>query len=365
MGKWMAAVGRGSLVLIVVLAWCIGAPSGGARFGVPTLAAQGASDLEARHQRLLPLFELNGVVFTDADETRGRLVVGVLNRGLEQSVRTRLSALGIPSQSVDVVVSEPIVPVSALTLRDRIRPSSGGVYGGSQIRFSNYLCSVGFSAVRNGVQGFVTASHCSTRQGAVDSTQYYQPLNQVAADLVGTEIADPVYSKDIAGCPAGRKCRWSDANFSSGAAGAGFTRGLIAKTDGVNTGSLALASSNWEFQISAEGSATQNVTLANKVGRTTGWTRGTVTTTCANTGVWGSNIVLLCQDFVEANVIIVDSGDSGSPVFKINADQTVTLLGGLWGGSSSGKLFVYSPIANIQRSAELGALSTCVTSYGC
>ena len=46
----------------------------------PALEAQGRPDLEARHQRLLPLFETNGVVFTDADETRGRLVVGVLDR---------------------------------------------------------------------------------------------------------------------------------------------------------------------------------------------------------------------------------------------------------------------------------------------
>ena len=32
------------------------------------------------------------------------------------------------------------------------------------------------------------------------------------------------------------------------------------------------------------------------------------------------------------------------------------LLGNLWGGNSSGTVFVYSPIANIER--ELGALAT-------
>jgi hypothetical protein len=72
--------------------------------------------------------------------------------------------------------------------------------------------------------------------------------------------------------------------------------------------------------------------------------------------VSGSNIVLLCQDFVENNRQIVAGGDSGSPVFRINNSGRVTLLGNLWGGNSSGTLFVYSPIANIER--ELGPLTT-------
>lgn len=81
-----------------------------------------------------------------------------------------------------------------------------------------------------------------------------------------------------------------------------------------------------------------------------------MTRTCVNTGVSGSNIVLLCQDFVENAVQIVAGGDSGSPVFRINSNGRATLLGNLWGGNSSGTRFVYSPIANIER--ELGPLTT-------
>ena len=144
----------------------------------------------------------------------------------------------------------------------------------------------------------------------------------------------------------------SDSNFSDGADNVTFTLGKIAKTTGPNNGSLEIAG---EFAITAARSATVGQT-ANKVGRTTGWTQGTVTRTCVNTGVSGSNIVLLCQDFVENSVQIVAGGDSGSPVFRIDAGDLVTLLGGLWGGNSSGTLLVYSPIANIE--AELGALTT-------
>jgi V8-like Glu-specific endopeptidase len=343
--KRLAFLFRRSVVTslaLAALAFVAGAP-----FGAPALKAQGPPDLEVQHRRLLPLFELAGVVFTDADETRGRLVVGVLDRDIEGLIRARLAVLGIAAQSVDVVETEAIFPVD--TLRDKVRP----VVGGLQIRFSGYLCSLGFNAIRAGIAGFVTASHCSDKQGSVDGTKYYQPLNQVADEFIGTEIADPAYKRNIAGCPRGRVCRRSDANFSDGDDSVLFTLGAIAKTTGPNNGSLVI---DGEFAISAEGSANVGDT-ANKVGRTTGWSQGAVTNTCANTGVSGTNIVLLCQDFVEKkNVQIVAGGDSGSPVFRIDGGNNVTLLGGLWGGNSSGTLFVYSPIANIE--VELGDLDT-------
>jgi hypothetical protein len=344
--RTLAFLFRKSVAPLVALALAAGGP-----FGAPPLEAQGPRqgppNLQAQHQRLLSLFELAGVVFTDAEETHGRLVVGVLDRGIEGLIRARLAVLGISDQSVDVVETEAIFQVS--TLRDTVRP----VVGGLQIRFSQYLCSLGFNAVRGGVNGFVTASHCSDKQGLVDGTQYYQPLNQVAGEFIGTEIADPAYIRSIAGCPRGKVCRSSDASFSDGNDSVPFNLGAVAKTTGPNNGSLAIAG---EFAITAEGTGAVGDT-ANKVGRTTGWTQGAITRTCANTGVSGSKIVLLCQGFVENDSAqIVVGGDSGSPVFKIATGDNVTLLGSLWGGNSSGTLFVYSPIANIK--AELGALTT-------
>jgi hypothetical protein len=330
------------LLAVVVLALAAGGP-----FGTRLLDAQGPPDREAQHRRLLPLFELAGVVFTDDDETRGRFVVGVLDRGVDGLVRARLAMLGVQSDSVDVIETEPIVKV--VTLRDKVRP----VVGGLQIRFSGFLCSLGFNAILNGTTGYVTASHCSDDQGSVEGTQYYQPLNRVADEFIGTEIADPPYLRNLAGCPRGRKCRYSDANFSSGADGVDFELGAIAKTTGPD-GSLVI---DGRFDIIGEGEATVGDT-ANKVGRTTGWTQGRVTRTCVNTGVLGTNIVLLCQGFVESARQIVAGGDSGSPVFRIEHEQSdrVTLLGNLWGGNASGTLFVYSPIKNIED--ELGDLDT-------
>ena len=303
--------------------------------------------LEVLHQRLMPVFEMAGVVFTDADEATGRLVVGVLDRDAEGLVRARIRLLGLQSQDVDIVETDPILQVA--TLRDSARPVLAGV----QVRYSNYVCSLGYNAVRNNVQGFVTASHCSTNQGSVDSTKYYQPLNQVPAELIGTEAVDPGYQRKIGGCPPGRVCRYSDSNFVAGASGVPFALGGIAKTTGPNNGSLEMSGS---FTITAEGAAAVGQTI-NKVGRTTGWGEGTLTRTCVDTGVSGSNIVLLCQNFVEnANAQIVQGGDSGSPVFRIDSGDNVTLLGNLWGGNNDGTLFVYSPIA--QSRQELGGVIT-------
>jgi hypothetical protein len=333
---------RFAWLAVAALAFAGGGPSGDR-----AVNAQGRPDLEALNQRLLPVFELAGVVFTDADETRGRVVVGVLDSDIQGLVRASAARLGVSAQDIEIVETEPIFQVA--TLREYLRP----VPAGAQVRFSSYVCSLGFNAVRDGVSGFVTASHCSTQQGKVDGTQYYQPLNQVPEELVGTEIVDPPYVRNGKGCPKGRVCRYSDSNFVQGAAAATFALGRIAKTTGPNNGSLEVVG---EFLIDGRGVAgvKQN---ANKVGRTTGWGQGVVTRTCTNTGVSGSNIVLLCQTFVEnGSAVIVQGGDSGSPVFSINSNGNAVLLGNLWGGNSSGTLFVYSPLSGIEQ--ELGALQT-------
>ena len=340
---------RLGLLAVAALAFAAGGPSGDRVVSAQgrSDSAPGRADLEALNQRLLPVFELAGVVFTDADETRGRVVVGVLDADMQGLVRATAARLGVSAQDIEVIETEPIFQVA--TLRDSVRP----VEAGYQIRFSQYVCSLGFNAVRNGVLGFVTASHCSTNQGSVDGTEYYQPLNQVPGELIGTETVDPPYVRNGKGCPKGRVCRYSDSNFVAGANGVAFALGTIAKTTGPNNLSLTVAGT---FNVAGEGAAAKN-DVVNKVGRTTGWGQGTLTRTCVNTGVSGSNIVLLCQNFVEDDDVIVQGGDSGSPVFKITgSNDSVTLLGNLWGGNSSGTLFVYSPIAGIEQ--ELGALHT-------
>src|SRR6185369_13644093 len=138
------------------------------------------------------------------------------------------------------------------TLTDRDRPLEGGL----QIRWDNYLCTFGFNALLSTshglVDGFVINSHCTTKQGGVNGTKYYQPLDKLAADLIGTEFADPAYKRGVANCPAGKVCRRSDSAFvqrDPSASAAGLL-GVIAKTDTVNTGSLTMVDDmNKHFHI--------------------------------------------------------------------------------------------------------------------
>jgi hypothetical protein len=255
----------------------------------------------------------------------------------------------VEGQSQKEGVIEAVEPIHALvTLRESVRPVPGGV----QIHFSNFLCTLGFNAVRAGVSGFVTNSHCTERQGGVESTEYFQPLSPA---FIGTETADPAYRRNIAGGPRGRRCRFSDSAFAQYASTSLSDFGEIARTTsrGNLSGSITIDAANPTFSITST-SASSVGQEVNKVGRTTGWTFGDVTATCVTVGVSGTNIVQICQDFVSAGV---GGGDSGSPVFSWGGGSTVSLRGILWGGNSAGTQFVYSPFANVTRNDELGGLT--------
>jgi hypothetical protein len=224
-----------------------------------------------------------------------------------------------------------------------VRPAVGGL----QINVPGFLCSLGFNAIRNGQRSFITASHCTNRQGGVEATPYYQPLQSTAPVKIATEVSDPGYSSNKTGCPAGYRCRFSDAARAAYASTTTSSLGKIAKTTGPNNNSITI---NGSFSITAEGIASVGQTVG-KVGRTSGWTTGRVTNRCVNVQLSGTNIVLLCQNIVSARV---RSGDSGGPVFK--GSTNVILTGILWGGDDAGTLYVYSPMSNIER--ELGALTT-------
>lgn len=298
---------------------------------------------------LLDVMALPGVVLLDADESRNRVRIGISNEaggGLEKrldKVRVALAKARVPAEAV---VFEEVPPIHNLaTLRDRVRPVPGGV----QIAFGNFLCTQGFGANRAGVAGFVTNSHCSGTQGGVQGTILYQNTNS-SSNRIGVEIADPTYFTG-SGCPSGRRCRFSDSSFIAYDSTSLRDFGRIARTTGV--GSLTVSTTSPRFTITATASSPSTGQTVNKMGRTTGWSRGTVGATCVNVNVSGSTITQLCQSTVNASV---GSGDSGSPVFTATTTgTTATLVGILWGGDTSGTLFVMSPYGQIV--SELGALT--------
>jgi hypothetical protein len=309
-------------------------------------SASSQDRLEALFARTSPaVMELAGTVFADNDEAAGRLVFGVENANAARGVEARLAALGVSSSDYSVIVTEPIRNMA--TLRDRFRPTQAGI----QIHWSNYVCTMGFNVDHSGERSFITNSHCTVTQGGVEGTEYAQPTRTVDPTVIAVEVEDPLYWKGGI-CPRGKKCRYSDASRALYNSTVASNQGDILKTTGANNGSLEVAG---VFTVTSQDNTTTNFatgTTLNKVGRTTGWTQGPVSRTCVNTNVLGSQVHQLCQTFVDADV---DGGDSGSPVFAITSGDNVQLVGILWGGGSN--YYVMSPLANIQRTDEIGPVT--------
>lgn len=315
-------------------------------------SAQAQERLEQVFQRISPeVMSIPGTVFSDHDERIGKLVIGVEDGIAGRGVATAMARLGVAAADYEIEQTAPIVNMA--TLRDAFRPTVAGI----QINFGNYVCTMGANVDHAGGRSFITNSHCTNTQGGVENTVYYQP-STATPGIIATEVADPVYVKGGANCPRGKKCRTSDASRALYASAVASNRGEIAQTTGVNNGSLTVSSTSPIFTITGQDNTTSNFavgTVVNKVGRTTGWTRGQVTRSCTNTSVSGSTVYLICQTFVSdpGGATVVSGGDSGSGVWT--GSGNVTLVGLLWGGSSDNKSFVFSPLKQVQD--ELGAVN--------
>jgi hypothetical protein len=307
-------------------------------------------ELKVWHERLADLLALPGVVLTDIDDRSNRLTVGVERLDLQPAVEAQLARLGVPRAAVAI---EQVAPVELETsLRTRHRPLVGGLQVSFVSGAFSYICTLGFNAVRQGVAGYVVNSHCTAIQGGVESTVHYQP-SVASSNRIGVETVDPTYFTG-GSCPSGRRCRYSDSAFARRDSGVSASQGFIARTP--------LNSISWNgvdtYRITAEGDPFVGLSVT-KVGRTTGRTQGSVSRTCTNFNVAGSTITQLCQAQASYSS---NSGDSGSPVFSIRSGNDVTLRGIHWGSGG-----VFSPIGttNIQRSSELGPITTCASGFSC
>ncbi len=301
------------------------------------------SELFDVRQRVNDVMAEPGVVFLDIDERVNRVVIGVSDAEAADKRSARGADIarryGVDAGAVTIVQTAPVERM--VSLRDQRRPMPGGM----QIEFPGFLCTLGFVIRQGSTRGFVTNSHCTNTQGGNQNT----PYTQGGGSTIAREIRDPGYGS-ISGCPSGRRCRRSDsamARFNNNSNTLGqFAR--IARPTCRNCGNLTIANNgNLRFNITASGNSGGTL---HKVGRTTGWTSGPKVGTCQTTNVAQTNITLICQDRVRAGV---NSGDSGSPVFRRTGGSNTRLVGILWGGG--GGDFVYSPIANVRQ--ELGNFS--------
>jgi hypothetical protein len=295
----------------------------------------GFDELEQWRKSAAEVLNVDGVVFTDVDESKNRIAIGVTSPKARERAEAVLSSYGVPFGAF--VFKDVAAPKPLATLSDYFGP----VFGGLAISNSGQNCSFGFNAYWGPYQGFVTASHCSSSWGSTD----YSYFNLRGTYAIGYEIRDPALWTSIWpwDCPWGRRCRHSDASFVYNPGWIGWNYARIARTTSWN-GSTTIDPAAPTFTITTEQfNPVMNQEL-DKVGAQTGWTFGLLSGTCMDVNVPGTNITLKCQNRVSATAA---AGDSGAPVFEWHPDGNVYLVGIVALGN--GGDYWYSPILNIRN----------------
>lgn len=269
----------------------------------------------------------------DIQEQSNQVVVGVRPGTPTGPLRRKLRDADIPEDAIRF--EEAAVPTLTATLRDAHMP----VRGGHQLEFGrSSVCTAGFNAYFGGQPAYVTASHCTHVSAAATGTVHTQ-----GGRRIGREVFDPHRTAALSGCPPEHACRYSDVAIGRFDEAADFDYAALARPAESDSlaGPIALPPDLPAFSVQGEAAYPTHGETLHKVGRTTGWTHGQVIATCVDLRV-GENTTLLCQDRVSAGV---GGGDSGAPVFSVDADG-VTLYGVLWG--RAGNSFLFSSLHNIR-----------------
>jgi len=285
---------------------------------------------------------VDGLVSLDLDERRNRVVVGLSTSGAVEALAKRIEAMGIEREAVRVELVTPIVELKSV--RSKFRP----VIGGTQLEidlgvFAAANCSMGFNATVGGVKGFVTNSHCSKKKAENDDAAFHQPNDPwyTEGNKIGYEMRD-TWSFTGGTCPDGRKCLLSDSTFVKYRKESLFGGAHIARTEELFSREVV----DDPYDVTWFSSFPVAGLTLHKVGRTTGWTRGVLETTCMDIDF--GDFIKICQSEIvqEPGVEekIADNGDSGSPVFFDAGAGNAYLAGLLHAGRTDGSSIVYSPI---------------------
>lgn len=340
---------------------------GSPRFTIVEATAQ-PEDLNTAFAKMRDVLTLPNVVFLDFDEARGCITVGIATAAAAAEVASFAAAHGV-SQSV---VKTAVVPriKRVLDLQDEFRPTMGGL----QIQSNGGTCSLGLPtwSFMRGKYGFLTASHCTEgKQGEMKGTWFAQRGGRwFWGDKIGMETLDLALfdTNSNSRCPAGRQCRFSDTAFADydqdtlGITGRIMRPSAVCTTAGTSC-ALTVARSTDDIRMVAGIAGLMAGDLVDKVGRTSGWTRGAITNTCTDIdvvdtdaagNVFDTMITILCQYIVNTTSL---GGDSGSPVFQFSSTTGNGMFAGiLWGGSAdptTAATMVFSPISGIDQ--ELGS----------
>ena len=322
------------------------------------------------------ILEVAEVSFVDLDEAANQVVVGIAQPEARARVLELLRNSGVPAPAVgfsaaghasshSLVEYAPYIatwPAQGDSITSYRRPLEGGLkvsYRHSSDPTLATTCTAGFVAMLGGVRVLVTASHCSLRHWDGDNTTYFQ-AQPGAGRYVGYEYRDPNGSS--CGFMSPNVCRHSDGSALALESDVVASFGYIVRPVGpppegispygVKVSSRLVDAANPNFRIAGVRIPVQNE-MVDKVGATTGWTRGVVSRTCVDMPAQRSWSKLRCQTWAKLSSA---DGDSGGPVFVPAHDGTATLLGMMWGGVTEGgeQYSTFSSVGQIQK--DLGTL---------
>jgi hypothetical protein len=298
--------------------------------------------------RVFALASVRGVIAVSINRDSNRIEV-TYNQTLApeeiDALAERLAAAGVPRAAVVLMPGE--LPQSVATVGVSVRAQPLPLAAGAQFNFStsrgSFVCTLGVPAIRNGVRGFVTASHCSQR---VYSVSAGTTMTSPGGTFVGRETVDPAGFN--CSLPDTLGCREADALFASGGPTNATDFGRVLYT---GTGSLIVAGTIPVRGTIAYPTVNQ---LIYKTGRTTGTRSARVARTCVNALVGdgaGATYGALCSVEVNSSTFIA-GGDSGSSVFVYDGVGAVVTGIVSYGSSTIGG---FSPWGGVTR--ELGALT--------
>lgn len=320
-----------------------------------------------------------GAVAVDADEKNNVVSIYVQDEYNKQNILEKIDNTGINEDILNIQEIpernelEPIDPPNISpsdtnqTLQGRVRPMGGGIEI-APLSTCTMTAVTDWYTQDDGVlvkrHGFITNSHCTNSNSAIGTNNGIYAAQPSRGPVVGKEIHDPnkFTNSQVEACPSGRDCRFSDSAlftfYEETDPYGNYGHIIYRPIDSSNSqaGSVKIDNSKEPWDVDETGYSLVGEKI-NKVGRTTGWTYGTVSKTNVNIkytpGGNDTGTTILSQNISED--LIAQPGDSGSPVFKITPSGT-EVVGVVWyrEGQLFGYNIVYSPWSNVKRDLPKG-----------
>ncbi len=257
-----------------------------------------------------------GVVALDADERLNRVRVRITRDASFNELQAAVASLGLPDSIVVFERSE--TAVALLSLRNRVRATGGALQISNS---SSARCTLGYNVnlLSYPDTGFLTASHCNAGGlggGGIGGLFYQSTVT--TADTIGRTALNPGWNRVDSECQGNPLCTGADVLYADSRPRSSWSK-RVAFVFGVgqnnSNGSIEFGPSpQWYTGLSIYYYPYVGMSI-DKMGRTTGWTRGTVGSTCESPVVQSGSTtyVVLCATRVDNSA--VGQGDSGSPVF--------------------------------------------------